>query len=137
MSTVHVYSVEAPQHCCECAVKPWLGRRDWLDLILIGWFDRYCITLKALPIFPVTSSRRHIDRAARPLHQHLLTHVDTQHIESSSSFKDRLKTLNEHDVFFVPEVKDIVHVKATSSLPFCPVIGAIAKVFFPLFEHNS
>lgn len=44
--------------------------RDWLGLILMGWFDRYCITLKALPIFPVTFSRRLTDRATPPPHPH-------------------------------------------------------------------
>lgn len=32
----------------------------------MGWFDRYCITLKALPIFPVTFCRRRTDRGKLP-----------------------------------------------------------------------
>lgn len=46
----------------QCVEQAWSSGRDWLGLILMGWFDRYCITLKALPIFPVTSSTKPRDR---------------------------------------------------------------------------
>lgn len=71
------------------------ARRDWFGFILMGWFDRCCITLKALPIFPVTFCSRRTDRGKLPPPSPLLstwrtlsalTHVDTRNISNALHF---------------------------------------------------
>lgn len=91
---------EVQQHRVNVQCRCRSARRDWLGFILMGWFDRYCITLKALPIFPVTFCRRRTDRGKLPPPSPLLstwrtlsalTHVDTRNIWrtfSSPLFKD-------------------------------------------------
>lgn len=80
---------EVQQHRVNVQCRCRSARRDWLGFILMGWFDRYCITLKALPIFPVTFCRRRTDRGKLPPPSPLLstwrtlsalTHVDTRNI---------------------------------------------------------
>lgn len=80
----------------------WPAGRRWLGLILMGWFDRYCITLKALPIFPVTFSTRPTD-SPPPSRAVIspLTHISTQHLGClCSSFKDKISPVHEISFFY-------------------------------------
>lgn len=110
----------------------------------MGWFDRYCITLKALPIFPVTSCRRHTDRANPPPPNFLSSHPRwyTAYIEFSPastwaiSFTLSLRESKDTDLsatYSLPE-NFLCTLKSAENLlkPFLSFCWHLFHLFLPL-----